>query len=125
MEKINYSERIAHNEKRIAELKGKIYTDKLTVKSLENENQRCFEAMNNLTSPIDTEKDKKDKKIFELTAELDEAKKTIKKLKKEKKQLKVKSQYLSAKLDELEKQDTNIFEELAGKPGRDIMEGIK
>lgn len=95
----NYSERISHNEKRIAELKGRMYTDKLTIKSLENENERCFEAMNNCTSPIDVDKTEKDKKILELTKTIGELENKNKILRKEKRQLKTELEYTKEKLN--------------------------
>lgn len=71
----SYSERISENEKRIADLKGKLITTKLSIQALENENERCVEAMNNKTSVVNT--DSKDAKIVKLLN-------TIEKLKEEK-----------------------------------------
>ena len=83
-----YSERISHNEQRIAELKGRIYTDKLTIKSLEKENEKCIEAMNNCTHVVDTNKSNKDKKILKLIKENGKLKEELNYLKIEKTQLK-------------------------------------
>ena len=95
----NYSERISHNEQRIAELKGKLVADKLSIQALEKENQRCFEAMNDCTSVIDTEKTKKDKQILELTQTIEDLKTKNKKLRKEKSQLKTELEYTKQKLE--------------------------
>ena len=95
----NYSERISHNEQRIAELKGKLVADKLSIQALEKENERCFEAMNNCTSVIDTEKTKKDKQILELTQTIEDLKIKNKKLRKEKSQLKTELDYTKQKLE--------------------------
>ena len=66
MNNYNYSERISHNEQRIAEWKGTLATAKLSIKALEKENKRCLEAMNSMTSTIDIKKTNKDKKILKL-----------------------------------------------------------
>lgn len=98
----DYSERIAHNEKRIAEIKGRIYTDKLTIKSLENENERCFEAMNNQTKVVDIHTDK-DKYISKLENKLDKKNDEINQLKKDNTQLKHDLQNVKYKLVKINK----------------------
>ena len=110
MEQYDYSERISHNEQRIAELKGKLYTTKMSIKALEKENERCFGAMNNLTHVIDTSKTKKDKQILELTQTVEELKQKNKQLSEEKKQLKDEFDSIKQKL---EHQINNLQVELA------------
>ena len=123
MAEYDYSKRISHNEKRIAELKGRIYTDKLTIKSLEEENKRCFEAMNNLTSPINTIGDDK-LHISKLNKKIEKLVKDKNKLKTENTQLKHDLQATENLLVETEmellnkstkSEDLNVTKELANK----------
>ncbi len=81
------TERITHNELRIAKIKGRIYTDKLTVKALENENLKSLEAMNNLTKVVDTSKTDKDILIFNLKNKVKNLTDEVERLKIDKKQL--------------------------------------
>ena len=93
----DYSERIANNEKRIAEIKGKMYAERLTVKALEKENERCFEAMNNQTKVVDIHADK-EKYISKLENKIDKKNHEINQLKKDNTQLKHDLQILNIKL---------------------------
>ena len=97
----SYSERIAQNEQRIAELKGKLYTIKLSIKSLEKENERCFEAMNNLTAPIEIDEPSEKNEKVELQLEINSLKKERTQLKHDLKQSKVENKYLQTKCNDL------------------------
>ena len=96
----SYSERISQNEQRIAELKGELYSKKLSIKALENENERCFDMMNKCTSSIDVDKSKKDKQILELKHIIEELKEKNKKLRKDNRNLKTELEYTSNKLNQ-------------------------
>lgn len=109
-----FSEKISENEQRIATLKGEVKTRVLSYKALENENKRLFEAMNNITSVIDTSNDK-DKVISKLEKELDDLKSQHKKelhdLKLQRTQLSSDNKRLTIEKKQLqEKLDTTIAE---------------
>lgn len=62
-----YSNRIDELEQRKNEVLGKLTTDKLTLKSIENEITKCSEAMQKLGNPINKELSLKGKEIAKLT----------------------------------------------------------
>ena len=87
-----YSKRISKNEQRIATLKGELVSRRLTIKALEDENEKLSEAMNNQTHTIDVDKTEQDMKIIQL-------KKENNTLRKKNKDLKIELEYVKDKLN--------------------------
>ena len=76
-----YSNRLDELEQRKAEVAGKLVSAKLSLKGINNEIEACKEAMNNLTSPVDTEKSIREIKFFQQSEKITELKQDIARLK--------------------------------------------
>ena len=103
-----YSNRIKELEDRKAELHGRLVTTKLSLDSVNKEIDACQEAMNNQTSAMRTDVDRRDEKILSLNHELAEAEDLISKLKLENTQLKHDLQNSEQRFTLLKEENSNL-----------------
>lgn len=96
-----YNNRLDSLESRKNEVLGKLTTDRLTLKGINTEIEKCNEAIDNLTpKPIDVDKSKDEIEIVKLTIEIEELLTLNKKLSRD-------NEYFK---EELSKKDNEIFD---------------
>lgn len=112
MEEGYYSKRLDELEKRKEELQGKIVTAKLSLKGVDKEIESCKEAMNNQTSAMRTDADRKDEKIASLTKQVVEAENLISELKLNNTQLKHDLQNSEQTIKKLKLENVELKDEI-------------